>query len=472
MSVAPSVQQINTEKQFIQWEGKSVPILSETKHCVHNGGTSTVQLFTAPPVFGYLLSALWMCGPSHTAVNHLTHFSWVRARRQRKPASCCWLALLQCWISLISVWQAKPPRAAALTVVRWAGLGLWMFHHTACAKPSEPTEGERSDLTMNCVPWRRREVGCSAAQVNCEEQLLGGGLAADGCIYMSRQGRTHTHTHCWSSALEAPTESSPVSLHEDMKSSLNLFLSFREQTLILFCDIQLISCPPPGALFGLLTHCGLLMLRLSLMVIFVHGLSESSSSSSFPFPFSSSGSSFFTSAFTVTLGGGSGGLDVLPSACLSWESSGSDLTEASPGAGGTSSLMVTVWGRSSEQEMIQNQQTNILYNAAIMKLLGLPMKRGWGQGSYLFSWCLCLLQPIQVPSSWVLHRRSVASSVRGSSLCPPRWAQAADERTLMSFRRSVSTAAQPSTQSKAKVYAKQTVNTQVHIDASQEITLG
>lgn len=104
-----------------------------------------------------------------------------------------------------------------------------------------------------------------------------------------------------------------------------------------------------GASFGLLTHCGLLMLRLSLMVIFVHGLSDSSSSSSFSFPSFSSGSSFFTSVFTVTLGGGGWGLDVLPSLCFSWDASGSALTEVSPGAGAgdTFSFMVSVWGSSS-----------------------------------------------------------------------------------------------------------------------------
>lgn len=86
----------------------------------------------------------------------------------------------------------------------------------------------------------------------------------------------------------------------------------------------------------LLTHWGLLILRLSLMVIFVHGLSESSSSS---FPNSSFGSSFFTSGVTVTLGGGRG---EPASTGFSGVSSGSALTEVSPGTGDTLSLIVTV----------------------------------------------------------------------------------------------------------------------------------
>lgn len=84
------------------------------------------------------------------------------------------------------------------------------------------------------------------------------------------------------------------------------------------------------------------MLRRSLIVILLNGLSESSSSSSFSFPFSSPGSSFFTSDFIMTLGGGSSGLDVPPSTWLSRESEGSTFTDVSPGAGELFSLMVTV----------------------------------------------------------------------------------------------------------------------------------
>lgn len=94
------------------------------------------------------------------------------------------------------------------------------------------------------------------------------------------------------------------------------------------------------------------MLRRSLIVILLNGLSEESpSSSSFSFPFSCPSSSFFTSDFTMTLGGGGGwGLDVPPSAWLSWESKGSTLTVVSPGAGDTFSLIVTVWGSSSKSK--------------------------------------------------------------------------------------------------------------------------
>lgn len=84
------------------------------------------------------------------------------------------------------------------------------------------------------------------------------------------------------------------------------------------------------------------MLRRSLIVILLNGLSESSSSSSFSFPFSSPGSSFFTSDFMMTLGGGSRGLDVPPSTWLSRESEGSTFTDVSTGAGELFSLMVTV----------------------------------------------------------------------------------------------------------------------------------
>lgn len=111
---------------------------------------------------------------------------------------------------------------------------------------------------------------------------------------------------------------------------------------IQLCNVHLNFDCHLGAFFGLLTHCELPRLRLSLMVILVQGPSVSSSSSTFPFPSSSSGSSFFTSVLTVMVGGGSIWLDVLPSLCFSLCSSGSALTVVSPEPGDTLSLMVTV----------------------------------------------------------------------------------------------------------------------------------
>lgn len=56
----------------------------------------------------------------------------------------------------------------------------------------------------------------------------------------------------------------------------------------------------------------------------------------------------------------------------------------------------------------------------------------WGFDSRtdLFSWCLCLEQPGQGPSSSALHRRSAASSARGSSRCLLLLVRAADQEYI------------------------------------------
>lgn len=143
----------------------------------------------------------------HTSQSHLTHLTWVRTRLQSEATE---LLLVSSAPVLDQSVTGENTEAAALTAVQWVVWGCEGFHHAACAEPTEWTEGERCESTMNSVPWRSREVGCTG-------KLWGAAVGRGGGRQDHTHTRTHTQSYCWSSALKVPT--SPFSLHEDMKSS-------------------------------------------------------------------------------------------------------------------------------------------------------------------------------------------------------------------------------------------------------------